>query len=275
MRCGRALAFGAALWVLGGGAVRAEDTPGPESPAALLDRAFENLYGDDFVQVLSLSTQRRGSQPMVRRIQLLRKQSERPGKALLRFLQPADVRRTSVLILEASARFDDLFVFLPALGKVRRISASQRADAFFGTDLSFEDIEPKAAEDWEVRLEAPGEEAGAPCAVLDIRPRRPDDSSYERMVSCIEPGRGVILRTEFWRRGEVVKRLQVRPADVREVAGRQIPFVFTMETLGAKSATVVATESYEIRGELPNSLFTTSNLEVGDADGDRRVAGGS
>jgi hypothetical protein len=274
MRPGNALALGAALlFMLSTGAGAAEDTPAPESPSALLDRAFKNLYGDDFVQVLSLSTQRRGSQSMVRRIQLLRKQSEQPGKALVRFLEPPEVRRTSVLILETAARYDDFFVFLPALGKVRRISSSQRADAFFGTDLAFEDIEPKRAADWEVKLEGPGDEGGTPCAVLDIRPRAAGESTYERMVSCVDPVRGVILRTDFWRRGEPLKRLLVRPGDVREVAGRQIPFVFTMATPRVGSETVVATESYEIRAKLPDGLFTAGNLEIGDADGDRRLAG--
>lgn len=273
MRPVLALAFAALLAVVSGGA-GAEDTAPAESPAALLDRAFQNLYGDDFVQVLSLSTQRRGSQAMVRRIQLLRKQSEQPGKAIVRFLEPPEVRRTAVLILESSARYDDFFVFLPALGKVRRISSGQRADSFFGTDLAYEDIEPKRAADWEVRAEGPGEEGGTPCAVLDVRPLAPEQSTYERMVSCIDPVRGVILRTDFWRRGEAVKRLRVRPADVREVEGRQIPFVFTMDTPRASSETVVATESYELRGKLPDGIFTSSNLEVGDADGDRRQAGG-
>jgi hypothetical protein len=272
MRPEKAFALGAALLLMLGAGAGAEDTAAPESPSALLDRAFKNLYGDDFVQVLSLTTQRRGSQPMVRRIQLLRKQSEQPGKALVRFLEPPEVRRTSVLILESSARYDDFFVFLPALGKVRRISSGQRADSFFGTDLSFEDIEPKRAADWEVQLVGPGEEAGTPCAVLDVRPRVPADSTYERMVSCIDPARGVILRTDFWRRGEATKRLRVRLADVREVAGRQIPFVFTMDTPRAGSETVVATERYDIRARLPDGLFTAGNLEIGDADGDRRQA---
>jgi uncharacterized protein len=273
MRPAKTLALAAALLFMLGTGAGAEDTAAPESPSALLDRAFANLYGDDFVQVLSLSTQRRGSQAMVRRIQLLRKQSEAPGKALVRFLEPPEVRRTSVLILESSARYDDFFVYLPALGRVRRISSGQRADSFFGTDLCYEDIEPKRAKDWEVALAGPSEEGGTPCAVLDVRPRVPEDSTYERMVSCIDPVRGVILRTDFYRRGEVVKHLRVRPDDVREVAGRQIPFVFTMDTPRAGSATVVATETYDIRKALPDALFTAGNLEIGDADGDRRQAG--
>jgi hypothetical protein len=45
-----------------------------------------------------------------------------------------------------------------------------------------------------------------------------------------------------------------------------------METPGQRSSTHVGTESYEIRAGIPDQLFTTSNLEAGDADGDRRAA---
>jgi hypothetical protein len=253
---------------------RGEDSA-PESPAALLDRAFLNLYGDDFLQVMSLSTRRRASQPMARRVQLLRRQSERPGKALLRFLEPPEVRRTSVLIIEAEGRYDDLFVFLPALGKVRRVAAGQRADSFFGTDLSYEDVEPKRAAEWDVTTVGLREEGGTPCLLLDIRPKHPEESTYERMVSCIEPERAIILRTDFWRDGREIKRLRVRLEDVREIEGRQIPFVLQMDTPRLSSETVVTTESYEIRPGIPEALFTMSNLETGDADKDRRDAGGS
>jgi len=256
------------------GAARGEDAAA-ESPAALLGRAFGNLYGDDFVQVMQLSTRRRASQPMVRRIQLVRKQRERPGRTIVRFLAPPDVRRTGVLILEADGRYDDLFVFLPALGKVRRLAAGQRADSFFGTDLAYEDVEPKRAADWQVSLVEHGEEEGVPCALLDIRPKQLGVSTYERMVSCIDPVQAIILRTDFWRGGEAVKQLRVRPADVRDVGGRRIPFVITLTTPRLRSETVVTTESYELRPGLSAAIFTQSNLQSGNAESDRRSADGS
>jgi hypothetical protein len=242
----------------------------PEPPAALLARAFSNLYGDDYVQVMALETRRRSGRPMTRRVQLTRKQGERPGKALVRFLDPPEVRRSSVLILDNGARDDDFFVFLPVLGKVRRFSGAQRADSFFGTDLWYEDIEPKDAADFEVALVGASEESGAPCRVLDVRPRPGVESAYDRMVTCIEPRRGVVLRTDFHRRGRLVKHLRVDPGEVHEVGGRHVAFSFVLETPRLRSETRVRTETYEVRADLPDAIFTTSNLEAGDAEGDRR-----
>ena len=126
-------------------------TAEPDSdPRSLLARAFANLYADDYIQTLELAAESPGMRPVVRTLQILRKQSVQPGKALVRFLEPFDVRRTSVLILENADANDDLWVYLPALRMTRRISSSQRADSFFGTDLSYEDVEPKHADDYDV-----------------------------------------------------------------------------------------------------------------------------
>ena len=230
MRPVLALAFAALLAAVSGGA-GAEDTAPAESPAALLDRAFENLYGDDFVQVLSLSTQRRGSQAMVRRIQLLRKQSEQPGKAIVRFLEPPEVRRTAVLILESSARYDDFFVFLPALGKVRRISSGQRADSFFGTDLCLRGHRAEARR----RLGGARGGAGRGGRHAVRRPRHPAArrrASRPTSAWCRASTRCAASSCAPTSGGaaQAVKRLRVRPGTCARWRGGRSRSCFTMET---------------------------------------------
>lgn len=244
-----------------------------QDPSQLLSRAFANLYADDYVQTLELTTRASGMRPLTRTLQITRKQSERPGKALVRFLEPFDVRRTSVLILENEDANDDLYVYLPALRMTRRISAAQRADRFFGTDLSYEDVEPKRADDYETRLLAEDASPAEPCVRVELRPADGFESTYERMVSCIEAERAVIHWTEFFRHGRQVKRLAIDLASVREIAGRHIPFLMTMQSLRTGSETLVRTLEYDLTGDIPENLFTTWNLEAGDAERDRSRAG--
>ena len=242
----------------------------------LLDRAFRNLYAEDYIQTLVLATQSRGGSEMRRRLQIMRRQSERPGKALLRFLYPQSIRRTSVLILENENASDDLFVYLPAIKLTRRLSSAQRADAFFGTDLSYEDVEPKHIEDYRVRwlsaeerdaLEVGGDTDS--CRLMEIMAAPGFESAYEKQISCIEPERAIIAWTDFYAKGQVVKRLRIDPAQVKPVGDRHIPFLITIETPRNRSMTRVVTEDYALRAEIPDRLFNTWNLEAGDAKSDR------
>ena len=190
---------------------------------------------------------------------------------MVRFLEPQEIRRTSVLILERETESDDLYVYLPALRRTRHLSSSQRADSFFGTDLSYEDVEPKHASDYVARLEGWSDESnGTRCAVIDIYAGPGFESTYERMRSCIEPERAVIVWTDFYRNGEAFKRLEIDLDDVREIGDRHIPFAVTLRTPKRRSETRILTDSYELSTAVPDSIFSTMNLEAGNAHHDRR-----
>lgn len=264
--------FLAGAVVLGASAASQGSAETADDASTLLERAFANLYADDYVQTLELSTGNEGGRALTRTLQITRKQSVRPGKALVRFLEPFDVRRTSILILENDGGSDDLYVFLPALGLTRRLSAAQRADSFFGTDLSYEDIEPKHASDYQVRVLPEDAAATDDCVQLEWKAAPGFESTYDRMVSCIAPEHGLIHWTDFYRHDRRVKRLEIDLARVEPVGTRFIPFLMTMRTLRTGSETQVVTQSYELTTEIPESLFSTWNLEAGDAERDRSRA---
>lgn len=247
-------------------------SPAPGTAAAMLDRAFQNLYAEDYIQTLVLATRSRGGSEMRRRLQLTRRQSVRPGKALLRFLYPQSIRRTSVLVLENEGASDDFYVYLPAVRITRHLSSAQKGDSFFGTDLSYEDVEPKSVEDFEVRFveedASPRDDEG--CIRVEITAAPGFDSAYERQVSCLERERGIILWTDYYAKGRHLKRLTIDPSEVRRVGERWIPFLITIETPKSRSVTKVITEDYELRAEIPDVLFNAWNLEAGDARSDRR-----
>jgi hypothetical protein len=270
---GRALLLALALAAAAPDASRAGDAAEPPPAEPLLARAFHNLYADDYLQTLAFESRARGGAATKRRLQLARKRSEGSGRALLRFLEPAEIRRTAVLVIENADRADDLYVYLPAARMTRHLGATQRADAFFGTDLAYEDVEPKRVEDWEARGLGWGEHQGLRCARVEVRPRAGFASTYERLESCIEVERGVLLWSDFYRAGRVVKRLEVDPASIRTIGTRQIPFVMTFSTASRRSETRVVTESYELRPAIPEELFSTWNLEAGSAERDRTKLG--
>jgi len=245
-----------------------------ESADELLGRAFENLYAEDYVQTLVLATQVREGTEMKRRMQILRRQSVRPGKALLRFLYPQAIRKTSVLVIENDEGNDDLYVYLPGIKITRRLSAAQRADSFFGTDLSYEDVEPKHGRDYEAVRIGEDRVAGLPCEVIEFRTREGLETAYDKTVACIEPERALMLRMQFYKRDEIDKTLHVDPAEVKAIGGRHIPFLMTIESPKRHSKTRVITESYEQRAEIPDRLFTIVNLNAGDARADRRKSSG-
>jgi hypothetical protein len=242
----------------------------PDEPSAqeLLDRAFRNLYDADFIQVLQITSRSRTGRELSRRLQITRKQADGLGRTLLRFLDPPDLRGTSLLVLQKESRHDDVFLYLPSFERTRRISSAQRSDAFFGTDFTYEDLEPKRIEEYTVQ--ALGTElgpGGQRYRLVEAQPQSLNISQYDRTIYAINPDTNVVIRTEYYRKGSLWKRLETAAVD--EVEGRHIPFRAQMSNLQTGTETLIQTESYELRREIPDSLFTENNLAVGDDKRDR------
>src|SRR5438105_12802241 len=69
-------------------------------------------------------------------------------RLLIRFTYPADIRGTSFLVWEHPKTDDERFLFLPSLGRVRRIAGSEAQESFVGSDFSYEDIGGREFDDY-------------------------------------------------------------------------------------------------------------------------------
>lgn len=247
----------------------AHASPEELSPHQALDRAFDNLYDADFVQVLRITTRSPTGRELTQRLQITRKQRGGPGRALVRFLDPPDLRGTSLLVFQREDRHDDVFLYLPAFERTRRVSSAQRSDSFFGTDFTYEDLEPKRAGDYVVEsLGSTEAESGARLKLLAARPTTEDLSQYDRVVYAIDTSTDVILWSEHFREGSLLKRLVVDPHAVRRISDRHVPFRATMSSVKG-TRTLLEIESYDVRRTIPETLFTVTNLSLGDSERDR------
>src|SRR5688500_7856168 len=61
-------------------------------------------------------------------------------RTLIRFTYPNDIRDTAFLVWEHPGADDERFLYLPALGRVRRIAGAETQDSFVGSDFTYEDI---------------------------------------------------------------------------------------------------------------------------------------
>ena len=89
---------------------------------------------------------------------------------MVRFLSPPDVKGTVTLLIEHSGKDDDIWIYLPALKKVRRLVSSNKKDSFVGTDFTYEDVIGQKVEDWNhslVKEEACGPAPPRPAATGD------------------------------------------------------------------------------------------------------------
>jgi hypothetical protein len=185
------------------------------------------------------------------------------NRTVIVFQRPASVAGTRFLTVDNTSGNSDRWIFLPALGRVRRIAASESGGSFMGTDFSYDDI---SATDREVGLDnhtLMGEETlnGIVCYVIQSVPK---DSSYpySKTVSRIGKQNSLIYKSDLYdRRGTLVKVLEM--SDYREVQGRLTPMQMKISTLAAGSNTTIFMDIVKYNDPIPESVFTTRYLETG------------
>ena len=72
-------------------------------------------------------------------------------KSLFVFDQPRDVQGTALLTHAHINAQDDQWLYLPALKRVKRISAAKRSGSFMGSEFSFEDMSPGEVDEYTYR----------------------------------------------------------------------------------------------------------------------------
>ncbi|MDR0685308.1 MAG: outer membrane lipoprotein-sorting protein, partial [Spirochaetaceae bacterium] len=61
-------------------------------------------------------------------------------RSVMVFQSPATVKGTRFLMIDNASGDTDQWIFLPSLGKVRRIASSESGGSFMGSDFSYDDM---------------------------------------------------------------------------------------------------------------------------------------
>jgi outer membrane lipoprotein-sorting protein len=186
------------------------------------------------------------------------------SRLLARVETPPDERGTGFLMIEGE-NGTELFSYLPELGRVRRVT-SRSASTFLGTDLSYEDLEELRAVASRERVERLPDATvgGRPVYVLLGTPMAESQSAYERVVSQVDRETCVALHTSLEGAGNrVLKEFVVDFTDVEKQGGRWLPRKVRFRNLANGSETRLTLEKVEFEVEIPDRLFTQSELAKG------------
>jgi len=166
--------------------------------AVELDRR-DRGYGDNQADVTMTIVGRGGRQ---RTLQLTVEALENePGgeKSLILFRSPRDIDGTALLTYANRDREDDQWLFLPAVSRVKRISSSNRAGAFMGSEFSYEDLIRQDVDKFSYKLIGTEDCDAGTCFVVE---RFPVDrsSGYSRQVLWVDAQHYRPMRIDYYDR---------------------------------------------------------------------------
>ena len=191
-------------------------------------------------------------------------------RLLIRFTYPNDIRGTAFLVWKHPQGEDERFLFLPSLGRVRRIAGSEAQDSFVGSDFSYEDIGGRDLEDFTYALlDEKAENAaswtspdGADHPAYRLESKRKDRSAeFPRVVSLVLEDTFVVVHADVYNRLDekqkvyAVKRLE-------QVQGIWTVMQSAMANDLDKTRTELLVEKIEYNIGLKEDAFSRRALET-------------
>jgi outer membrane lipoprotein-sorting protein len=123
------------------------------------------------------------------------------SKFLVRFSEPPDVAGTALLQVEHSDGDDDLWIYLPALKKARRLVASNKKDSFAGSDFSYADIAIPKVDAYRHVLRSTEQVDGMNCYVIESTPASDavrSNNGYSRKVTWVRTDNFLEAKVEYY-----------------------------------------------------------------------------
>jgi outer membrane lipoprotein-sorting protein len=242
--------FLAAAVILACAAVNASAQNAGLAASQILDKVDEAVNGpkDQSYTSRLVLIDRDGNQKS-RELLMLQKGRD---KRLVRFLSPADQRGIAFLSLPGNVQY----VYLPAFGKIRRISSSVKNSSFAGTDFTYEDLEAvRWSEKWDAKVSRHEQDA----TVLELTPRQGKTTDYSRLLVWVRNDNSYPVRIEHFDKGGRLSKVLVRE-DLRQLQGYWVSMRTTMEDVRTKHRTEMTVSDIKLDTGVGDDRFTERYL---------------
>lgn len=238
---------------------------------AIMQKVNDRDDGDNQVSEMEMILIDRHNNKRVRRIKSFSKDKGKDTRTLMFFLLPADVKDTGFLTYDydAPGKDDDQWLYLPALGKTKRIASSDKSGSFMGTDFNYSDLTEPDLEDYDYKLLKENDKVkGVDTWRIQATPRSPEvaeNTGYSKSVLWVRKDNYVMIRSVRWvHKSSRRKFFQVKKLE--KIDGIWVATEMQNVTKQGRRtvhSTVLRLLNVKFNQKLKDRMFTTRRLEKG------------
>ncbi len=161
---------------------------------------------------------------------------------------------------ENADRSDDQFLYLPEIGRVRRIVSTQKDRSFVNSDFTYEDLEKRQVDSDTHSILRSERYEQYECWVLDSVPKTSSASQYGKLVSWIAKDILIPVKVEYYdKQQRMAKRFVAQRLE--KIDGIWTPVEVEMHDLMKDHRTRLKTLEIRYNKGIADRVFTESYLQ--------------
>ena len=183
------------------------------------------------------------------------------GKStLMKFSYPNEIRDTGTLNVEQQGSDDIQHLYLPAVSKLRRVSA--KSDSWMGTDFNFEDIMETKFDNFNYENLREDRFDGFDCYVYDKTPKKTADSIYSKQIDWVRKEGFLPVKTLYYdKAGKELKVLEFTDLRDSNIPGAKYAWTISVRSLQEAHRTEIIRQWIFLDTNMSEDLTTTRQLE--------------
>lgn len=183
-------------------------------------------------------------------------------KRLIKFLEPADIRGTGMLIFDFKDATDEMWIYLPALKRTRRIVSNEKGKSFMSSEFTNADMTSSPLSDFRIRhLPGSGENNQWIIESTPVDDEKADEYGYSRKISYIRSSDYQFVKMEFYNfDNEHSRTIEIK--SVHPLPGGKYTYknMLAINHRNSRKSEILYT-SISAGVDVDDSFFTLQNLE--------------
>lgn len=229
------------------------------SASQIMEKVMKAQDSNSSALDLTLTLRSPKDEDRQRRLQTLTLTAGGKTSSLTVFISPTSVKNTRFLSLENAEGKTEQWIYLPALKKVRRISATEEGGSFMGSDFSYTDMASTTYDQDSAKHTLMAEDAQS----YTVESIPYDSGTYGKTVTKVDKETFLPLQVSFYDKdGQTLLKTLVTEKTA-DLGGRMMTTRMVMTTIESGHSTVLEMLQAQFDQKLNPAYFTTKFLETG------------
>jgi hypothetical protein len=183
-------------------------------------------------------------------------------KRFIKFIEPSDVRGTAMLVVDNKNEADEMWIYLPALKKTRRIVSSEKGKSFMSSEFSNADMSSPTLSDF-INHHIAGSGSGNQW-IIESKPvneDKADEYGYSGKISYISMDKYQVQKMEFYNfDNELFKTIEIRSVYPLRDGKYMVNDMIASNIVTNRKSEILFSNINE-KAIVDDSYFTVQNLE--------------
>jgi hypothetical protein len=187
-------------------------------------------------------------------------------KTIMKFLEPADVKGTGILIHDYEEGNDDMWIYMPALRKTRRIVSREKNNSFMGSEFTNADMSVPTLSNFTYSKEGSDIVQGVECMEILTIPENStieEENGFSKKVVYVGKNDFLVRQVDYYDLDGNKEKILVisgyRLIDKKN--NKYVADLMKIENLENGRKSILKMEDVQLNNQPKEELFTIANLE--------------